>query len=1074
MRRYSGLIFALLLVASAVGLRWHRLDRPIWNLDEGATFTMAQQVLAGDVLYRDAADNRSPLLPYIKALILAMAGDWNAFAVHLVLALLMGTVAILLWRIARCLGDETTGVGAAVIFTVLSYTMLDPADAISANTGWFVVIFSTAGFLAFVRLLARPTCWRGALVGLMFGCSFLCKQPGLFDFFAMGVLLALAAIERRAERRQLLWFGLGALAGAAAPVLAFIGYFAAHDAIADLVYYAYTFNTRLYIPEVPRLERLACMGQPFQLAWLHAPAAFVLGIAGAAVALNTAFRGLRRRPVVLPLLPWLALGWTASGILSTGLSGRTFSHYSAQVVPGLSLLCGWGVARLVGWVRAEGRSTVWRWAATAVLIAGAGSLGISSWHQAKELKPQDQLSQKIGRTVAAFTTKSDRIFVWGYYPEVYFFARRLPASRFIYTNYVTGMIAWTNLDSLIDTRYAVPPDAWAQLTGDLARHSPAVIVDAGMARGYAKYPLHDQTALWNLVRHDFAQVAAAENMDTGMRVFRRIEYADGAPLDGSIPESSAIKLSGYQASIKNEGPRLQVSAPKGATRLELYASGRRTALIEYPSTAKVDARFTLDADLPARRDVRAVITVAGKRSVSPSFDFATYARSVAAHPLPGPRLKLDGTALPPSAVDSPMGDLSPSPEQPDTWRMNTPEELVYACPADFREVTFIHGLYESVQEKSDGYDLIVELQTSGGSQELYRRRLNPRQVTADRGPQNVSLLLPPHPSGRLGLRFLPGPEGSPDFDWVYVGQFHARTDGPSLLAGDHVVLPTSGAMGDGELMKQHPSGYWLAHAPARVEWPRPPEVAAITLHYGMEDGSYTAPDGHSDGVDFVLELITAGGATQRFFSRSLMPYNHPEHRGPQATRIDLPYGLAGKLVLRVEPGPRGDPSWDWAWIGAITCEGHGPGIVVRPDREIMPRSSHVVDANGGPSMRNDATHWGAHADAELVYDRPADLGRVTFRYGLADGADRDASGKQRSAGVDVMVEFQPTGGPVSELFRRRLDPFHQPADLGEQTTTVELPLYQPGRLVFRITPAATTSNAYDWGYWGRFQGELSP
>lgn len=75
-------LFALLLVAGTLAVRWPVLDRKIWNLDERSTITMAQQILDGQVLFRDAADNRTPLVPYVKALVLAVAGDWNARAIH--------------------------------------------------------------------------------------------------------------------------------------------------------------------------------------------------------------------------------------------------------------------------------------------------------------------------------------------------------------------------------------------------------------------------------------------------------------------------------------------------------------------------------------------------------------------------------------------------------------------------------------------------------------------------------------------------------------------------------------------------------------------------------------------------------------------------------------------------------------------------------------------------------------------------------------------------------------------------------------------------------------------------------
>jgi len=96
-----------LLLLTAIALRWPGLEKQVWNLDEGSTFTMAQIVRDGGVLYRDAADNRTPLVPYAKALILTFTGDWNIRSMHLALAAMLGLTAVWIWRIGP--GSEHIG-----------------------------------------------------------------------------------------------------------------------------------------------------------------------------------------------------------------------------------------------------------------------------------------------------------------------------------------------------------------------------------------------------------------------------------------------------------------------------------------------------------------------------------------------------------------------------------------------------------------------------------------------------------------------------------------------------------------------------------------------------------------------------------------------------------------------------------------------------------------------------------------------------------------------------------------------------------------------------------------------------
>ncbi len=1069
MRRLTPLLLTAALLLAALGLRWPFLDREIWNVDEGGTFTMAQQVLDGAVLYRDAADHRSPLVPYLKAAVLAVAGDWNTRAVHLVLALLMGGIAVALWQIARRRGDNLCGLFSAAIFTFLSITLLDPADAVSAHTGWFLAAFSAFGFAAFVTALGRPTLPRGFLFGALFGLSFLCKQPGLLDYLVVWVLLALLIVQDRTRARSLIRLWLASVLGALLPVAAFTIYFAAHHAWREAIYYAFTYNTEIYVAEAPLLERLAGMRAPFALAWANAPVVLVLALAASLALLFQSARDVLRRPFHPQLLVWLILGWCASGLISTGLSGRTFSHYSTQLVAPLSLACGWGLSQFIAAVGRR-KSSALSWTTYAVTALALIVLAFSYKPRARVLAQPDTFPLEIAQLIRAHSAPSDRIFVWGYYPELYALSERLPSTRFIYTNFVTGLVPWTNLDPLVDTSYAIIPGAPQQLLADFRRNPPELIIETGGARGYLKYPLHDQPDLWADLRAHYAQVASFYSM----KVFRRLlPAAETSLFLPKLPADESILLSGNHERRRHEAPRLRIRAPRGATRIDVFAGPQPIASIAHPPSLPVDTEFFIDGRNPATREIRARITSAdGAQSFSRAFDFHAFSGKSRVQPILGPQLHLPDLSLAPIALDSVFGDLAPSPGRPDTWRIDAPAELEYPCPVGLRTLSFVHGGYLDSRGHTDGYDLqVILVDPAGQRTTLHERRMQVSTIAADQVPQHVTLQLPEASGARLLFRFLAGPYNQPNFDWIYFGQLRGHAPGPLLHLGDDVIVPRSATTSSASTLT-NTSGQWLAHAPTRFEWPRPSHLAALTLHYGIEEGAYTSPDGHTDGVTFILELIDDQQTIHPLFSRTLTPFNHPEHRGEQSTRIELPAHLSGTLVLRTAAGPQNDASWDWAWIGAVQAEGYGPSIVISPTRQLLPISSYTVDTNGDPSKRNGPADWGAHADAELIYERPADLTHVTFRYGLSAGADRDESGQQRSDGVEMIVTFEPSSDASRvELLRRTLDPFNNPSDFGEQTSTIDLPPFESGRLSFRLAPGPHNNNAFDWGFWGTFEGE---
>ena len=219
------------------------------------TEVMGKIVREGGVLYRDAADNRTPLVPYLKAAIFAVAGDWNATAVHVVIALALGGAAIGVWQLCRRLGDERTGLAAALLFILYSFTLIGVHESQAAHTEWFQIFFSVPAFLVFAGGVTRPSLARGLGIGALFGAAALCKQPGLLD---LGVTLVIAGLlawsARGAERRGFVALVLGELAGLAAVFAATFAYFAANGALDDFVQYAWTYNTKFYVAEVPLLE----------------------------------------------------------------------------------------------------------------------------------------------------------------------------------------------------------------------------------------------------------------------------------------------------------------------------------------------------------------------------------------------------------------------------------------------------------------------------------------------------------------------------------------------------------------------------------------------------------------------------------------------------------------------------------------------------------------------------------------------------------------------------------------------------------------------------------------------------
>ncbi|MBS0662184.1 MAG: hypothetical protein JSR48_02895 [Verrucomicrobia bacterium] len=106
------------------------------------------------------------------------------------------------------------------------------------------------------------------------------------------------------------------------------------------------------------------------------------------------------------------------------------------------------------------------------------------------------------------------------------------------------------------------------------------------------------------------------------------------------------------------------------------------------------------------------------------------------------------------------------------FMLNAPGSLAFRLDGHARVLSFRAGLVEGAytEGNTDGADFVVELRHADGrSEELGRRRLRPKSVAADRGPQALTVTLPAPAAGdRLVLRTTAGPGADYAWDWCYV------------------------------------------------------------------------------------------------------------------------------------------------------------------------------------------------------------------------------------------------------------------------------------------------------------------
>jgi hypothetical protein len=200
---------------------------------------------------------------------------------------------------------------------------------------------------------------------------------------------------------------------------------------------------------------------------------------------------------------WL---WLLSAALSVAVGFRFFGHYYLQLLPPLCLLSAGALVRRAPVLL---KATV---ALSAVIAIGFSLLGF--W-----VKPwgDEPKYQAVSRYLDNHTSATDRIFVWGHMPEIYWAADRRPASRFLSSGFPVG--DWGSRPDGDASTNVPTPGAYELMMADLHTQPPRVVLDTTPAafRGSQYSPMKEYPALKALVDRDYTYVRTID----GIAIYER-------------------------------------------------------------------------------------------------------------------------------------------------------------------------------------------------------------------------------------------------------------------------------------------------------------------------------------------------------------------------------------------------------------------------------------------------------------------------------------------------------------------------------------------------------------------------
>ena len=489
------------LAAVCFGLRIVSLARSCLSDDEAIYAVVAREMLSGRTLYRDVVDHKPPLIYVVYGLTQAIGGPRGGMLLlHLLTIAVVFATALILSRIIRRFGglapESRAPFWAGLLYAVFTTTLL-PFDALAANCELFMMLPLAASVLFFLEGAGTLRLRHLFTAGLLVGIAMLFK-------YQAGVQLALyasALLVAHWRRGPCVLLASLALAAGLATVFGSAFALMRHAGSFDAAWFWFRFNFA-YIKTGFQLQD-TLKRAAVRISFVALPAAF-LWILGA----KSALRSLTTKAPDggINFLHFAAF-WLVVSAFAIITGGRFFGHYFHQLTAPLAVLAAPAAARL--W------QTRRRLVSAALGVPATGFLLVAAL-QGRVLAAAGEPApdyQRMLELIEANARPGDSLAVWGNVPVLQFMAERPLGTRFVFSNYMTGLSPATpsQSDPTVDASPNIVRESWDMFAADLAARRPRLFIDTspGNVAAYGKFPPSNFPHLQALLQRDYRTVGEA-------------------------------------------------------------------------------------------------------------------------------------------------------------------------------------------------------------------------------------------------------------------------------------------------------------------------------------------------------------------------------------------------------------------------------------------------------------------------------------------------------------------------------------------------------------------------------------
>jgi hypothetical protein len=453
------------LLAFSVMLLVSPAAAPIPGRDQGVYLYIADQILEGQIPYRDLWDHKGPLVYYLNALGLLLSGSmWGVWLVQV--AFVVGAGFLCFAAVEKMFQFIPALIASAVWLMSLS-NVIDAGNHVEM----YSLLFEFFVLFIYVHLEKKEklVVWD-FFIGVSAALSFLLRPNNIVLSMTIGLWLVVQAVFNKEIRKRNILRLVSICSGALLVLAAVVLYFALNDALHDMLDALIFYNVQY--SNSPLLDRWELLVKGLSLI----PGLFISGIIAWVIGLVIIMFRIEQPQPFMKFLPIILLSFPVS-LLLTFVSGRRHIHYYLLWLPSLALLLGLIAYKLQQVVsnqielKAGYTSNFWAKGLAAIVVgvlfafsAGQFVTGFNILGESGGLKAQQAAAFELDSNstylnyVLENTQPDEYVLVWGNEVWVNYLTDRAAPSRFIYQyplinpDYVSSEMAETFLNDIIQKK----------------------------------------------------------------------------------------------------------------------------------------------------------------------------------------------------------------------------------------------------------------------------------------------------------------------------------------------------------------------------------------------------------------------------------------------------------------------------------------------------------------------------------------------------------------------------------------------------------------------------------------------